>query len=107
VKFFLPHAHGRSQEQKIYGDIRDFLIGELGAVLTDRKIFGLAYRHDDHDYRIEVGTSHPAIGEVVDAILFDETTGTYYLCTRTHGVVRGHPLTVSIANVEREVLFDG
>lgn len=106
MKFFLPHAHDFSQEQKIYGDIRDFLTGELGAVLTDRKIFGLTYRHDDQEYRIEVGKNHPEIGEIVDAIFYDESTCTYYLCTRTHGVVRGHPLAVNVANVQSELLFD-
>ena len=106
MKFFLPHAHDASQERKIYGDLREFLTGELGAVLSDRKIFGLAYSHNGREYRVQVGENHPAIDEIVDAILFDESTGNYYLCTRTHGVVRGHPLVVNIANVESEVLFD-
>jgi hypothetical protein len=106
MKFFLPHAHDSSQERKIYGDIREFLTGELGAVLADRKIFGLTYSREDQEYRVEVGKTHPAIGEIVEAILYDEGMGIYYLCTRNHGVVRGHPIMVNIAHVESEVLFD-
>jgi hypothetical protein len=106
MKFFLPHAHDSSQERKIYADIREFLAGELGAALSDRKIFALTYSHEGRRFHIEVGKHHPAIGEIVDAILFDDSIGNYYVCTRTHGVVRGHPLMVNAAGVESEVLFD-
>lgn len=106
VKFFLPHAHDPSQEHKIYADLRDFLAGELGAHLTDRKIFRVTYRHEGRDYPIEVGKPHPDVAEVVDAILHDGSIGVYYLCTRSHGVVRGHPIVVNVADVESEELFD-
>ena len=106
MKFFLPLAHDASQERKIYGDLREFLTGELGAVLTDRRIFAINYRQDDRAYRIEVVTIHPDLGEIVDAILQDESMGVYYLCTRSHGVVRGHPIVVNVSDVESEELFD-
>jgi len=106
MRFFLPHAHDCSQERKLYGDIREFVTKEFGAALTERRIFGLIYLHDGQEYRVEVGKSHPAIGEMVDAILCDETIGTYYLCTRTHGVVRGHPIMVNAATVKSEMLFE-
>ena len=69
MKFF-PHARGSSQERQIYGDIREFLTEELGAALTDRKIFGPTYLHDDQEYRAEVGKFHPATGKVVDVICY-------------------------------------
>jgi hypothetical protein len=106
MKFFVPHAHDSSQERQIYADIREFLTKELGAELTDGKIFGLTYSHDDQEYRTEVGKCHPPTGEIVDVILYDESIGVYYLCTRSHGVVRGHPIMVNIANVKSVVLFD-
>lgn len=106
MKFFLPHAHSSSEERKIYGDIREFLTGELGAELSDRKIFSLAYSDEDRELNIEVGKEHPSVGEIVDAILFDESIGNYFVCTRTHGVVRGHPLMVNAASVESEIQFD-
>lgn len=106
MKFFLPHAHDPSQERTIYGDLRDFLTGELGASLADRRIFRLACRQEDRAYTIEVGRPHPDVGEVVDAIFHDDTIGVYYLCTRSHGVVRGHPMAVNVAEVESEELFD-
>lgn len=106
VKFFLPHAHDASEQRKIYSDLRDFLAGELGACLADQKIFRLTHRHGDEVYAIEVGKVHPLTEETVEAILHDESIGVYYLCTRTHGMVRGHPMAVGAADVESVALFD-
>ncbi len=106
MKFFLPHAHDASQERKIYGDLVEFLTGELGAVVSERKIFALTYSHEGEKHRVEVGQNHPEVGELVDAILLDDSTGNYYVCTRTHGVVRGHPLVVNVAHVDSETPFD-
>lgn len=64
------------------------------------------YRDGSNEYRAEVGTHHPVSGELVDAILQDATSGTYYLCTRKHGVVRGHPIFVDAANAESAELFE-
>lgn len=106
MKFFIPHARDASQERQIYADIREFLTTELGAALTERKIFSLTYLHDDQEYRAEIGERHPATGDIVDVILYDESIGVYYVCARSHGVVRGHPIVVNVANVESVVLFD-
>lgn len=106
MRFFVPHAQDSSQERRIYGDIREFLTSELGAELTDRKIFGLTYSHDDQEYRVEVGECHPATEEIVDVILHDESIGVYYLCMRSYGVVRGHPIMVNTASVKSVEFFD-
>lgn len=106
MKFFVPLAHGPSQQRRLYEDMRDFLSEELGALLADRKIFRLDYVHDGHEYRAEVGVRHPAGGDMVDAIFFDESTETYYVCTRRHGVVRGHPIPVDAAHIRCETLFE-
>ena len=106
MKFFLPHAHNESEERQIYAGIREFLAKEFGARLADTKIFGLTYVHEGQQYRAEVGKPHSAAGETVDVILCDESISVYYICTRSHGVTRGHPLMVNAGDVETVVPFD-
>ena len=106
VKLFVPLAGDEAQAKQILADLEEFLSEEYGAVLTSRRIFRLTYRHDGRECRAEVGQHHPVTGEMVDAIFHDESIGVYYLCTRKHGVVRGHPIMVDNANVESAEMFD-
>lgn len=106
MKFFLPHAGDATKARHLYTGIREFLTKELGAVLTEQRIFGLTYVHENRLLQVEVGEPHPVERQTVDAIFFDESVGIYYICTRSHGVTRGHPIVVNAEHVEDVVPFD-
>jgi hypothetical protein len=106
MKFFIPFAKDKEQEQDVYEGIRKFLSQELGAVLTDRKIFSLRYHHDGKSYYAEVGKNHALNGEPVIAILYEDMRKLYHVCTPNRGVLRDMSILVGSHEVEEVVNFD-
>jgi hypothetical protein len=106
MKFFIPAAKDKEQEQNVYQGIRKFLSEELGAVFTDRKVFSLRYRHDGKDYYAEVGKTHSLNGEPVIAILYEELRKLYHVCTTNRGVLRGGSILVGQHEVREVLDFD-
>src|SRR6266571_2400387 len=91
MKFFVPHAKGNEQEQRVYDAIKTFAGETLGWDVSDRKIFSIRYKHDGKDYYAEVGQTEKVEGEEVVAIL---ESNTYLVCTTNRGVARGMPILV-------------
>jgi hypothetical protein len=106
MKFFIPYAKDKEQEQNVYDATRKFLSEELGAEFTDRKIFSLRYHHDGKSYYAEVGKEHGLNGEPVIAILYEDMRKLYHVCTPNRGVARGMSILVGSHEVEEVVDFD-
>ena len=102
MKFFIPFAQDKEQEESVYKDIKDFLSEELGAVFTDRKVFTLRYHHDGKKYYAEVGKEHSLNGEPVIAILYEKMRNLYHVCTPSRGVAGGESILVG-SNLVEEV----
>lgn len=106
MKFFIPAAKDKAQEQNVYEGTRTFLSQELGATFTDRKVFSLRYRHEGKDYYAEVGKLHSLNGEHVIAILYEDLRSLYHVCTPNRGVLRGMSILVGQHEVKEAVDFD-
>lgn len=94
MKFFIPAAEDKEQEDRVYSAIKEFLGTELGADFDDRRVFILRYVHDVKEYYAEVGKPHALNGEPVVAILHEPSRRLYHVCTTNRGVVRGMSILV-------------
>jgi hypothetical protein len=106
MKFFIPNAKDKEQEQEVYEGIRKSLSREIGAEFSDRKVFSLAYHHDGKGRSAEVGKIHYLdIGPVI-AILYEVNRRVYHVCTQNRGVERGISILVRPDEVEEVIDFD-
>ena len=96
MKFFIPHAKDKKEEDKNYEAIKKFAKETLGWNIKDRRIFSLRYTHDGKNYYAEVGKREQAEGEEVIAILESGYSDViiYLICTPNRGVIRGMPILV-------------
>ncbi|KAB8140307.1 hypothetical protein F8S13_24050 [Chloroflexia bacterium SDU3-3] len=106
MKFFIPYAKDKEQEQNVYDSTKRFLSEQLGAEFADRKIFSLRYHHNGKSYYAEVGKNDTVEGEPVIVILYEAMRSLYHICTPNRGVVRGMSILVGSHEVEQVVDFE-
>jgi len=106
MKFFIPAAEDKCQEQRVYSAIKEFLGSELGVEFDNRRIFSLRYVHDGKEYYAQVGESHTLNGEPVVAILYESARRLYHVCTTNRGVARGGSILVGESSVKASEDFD-
>src|SRR3990170_1467775 len=75
MKFFIPVAKSKAQEEEVYSAIKQFLA--------------------------EVGMNYPNTEDQVHAILYDTVSQIYFICTTKRGVKQGSPIFCG----ENEVIF--
>lgn len=100
VKFFIPAAKDKAQEQGVYASIKEFLGKELGAVFDQRRVFNMHYVHNGKKYVAEVGKQDFSNGEPIVAILHEPARNLYHVCTTNRGVVRGMSILVGAGSVK-------
>jgi hypothetical protein len=100
MQFFVPdpadpaQAADPAKAERLYASIKAFAVSQSEAV-QERRIYGLAYRHNGNQYNVKVGDVHPFNGELVIAIFCQERpSGCYLICTAHRGVVRRGPILV-------------
>lgn len=106
MKFFIPAAKDKDQEDRVYNSIKQFLKDELGANMSERKIFSLSYKHNGNNYYAEVGKNDEIEKDVVIAILYEKTRDLYHICTPNRGVVRGMSILVGAHDAISVTDFD-
>jgi hypothetical protein len=106
MKFYIPNAKDKEQEQEVYEGIRKFLSQEMGAKFSDRKIFSLQYGHKGKKESAEVGKTSSVNGEKVIAILYEPSRNLYHVCTSNRGVARGTSILVGYFEVEEVTDFE-
>ena len=53
----------------MYNHLKRLLSAALETPFTERQICSLHYQHEDQEYDVDVGQSHPVNGEIIVAIL--------------------------------------
>ena len=102
MRFFVPAVKDETQAEEVWVSIKKFAEEMLGWEISERRIFSIAYQHQDKDYHVEVGKPDSRNNELVIAILESKT---YLVCTPNRGVVRGIPILVGQDKVERTTDF--
>ena len=102
MRFFVPAVKDETQAEEVWVSIKKFAEESLRWKISERRIFSIAYQHQDKDYHVEVGKPDPRNNELVIAIL---KSNTYLVCTPNRGVVRGIPILVGQDKVERTTDF--
>ena len=106
MKFFIPAAEDKAQEQRVYSSIKEFLGKELGAVFDQRRVFNLHYVHNGKKYYAEVGRQDSGNGEPIIAILHEPARNLYHVCSTNRGVVRGMSILVGEGSVRSHEDFE-
>ena len=91
MKFFLPQAKDEASAEKNYEGIRKYNADQMGATLSDRRIYSVSGVHDGKPFTATVGEAFETLGEPVIAILLDTSRNCYFICTPNRGVLRGIP----------------
>jgi len=101
MKFFIPVAKSKAQEEEVYSAIKKFVAEETGASVSSRRIFKLTYGSKEKQFLAEVGMNYPNTEDQVHAILYDTVSQIYFICTTKRGVKQGSPIFCG----ENEVIF--
>lgn len=97
VKFFVPYADDAAPAEHVWQATRDFLAMQ-GMPTEERRISKLAFEAAGRRQVIRVGRLWPNLNEEVLVILKAAESPSYYVCTASHGVVRGVPLIMDNAS---------
>jgi hypothetical protein len=106
VKFFVPGADDKQQQEEVYEGITKFLTESHGALFSGRKIYSLRYTHDGRQYSARVGEFHALNGEPVIAILYEPNRRLYHVCTPNRGCIRGMSILVGEDSVQEYEDFE-
>ena len=106
MNFFIPHAQDQAEQESVYHSIREHVSVGNAELFSDRRVFELKYVHDGNSHQAKVGEDATLNGEVVIAILYDETRRLYHVCTPNRGVVRGNSIMVGANSVRYVEDFD-
>lgn len=79
MKFFIPEAKDKQEEQAVYEGIKKTLVEDQNAQVDNRRIWKLEYTHDGNKYEAEVGEPHKLNSFTVIAILHAPANQQYYV----------------------------
>lgn len=102
MKFFIPEAKDKQQENEAYSSIKKFVSQQVGGDILDTKIYKINFKHDGKEYSATIGETTNFNGEMAIAIF--EADNLYLLCTLNRGVKRGDPILVG-KNLDTSVIF--
>jgi hypothetical protein len=91
MKFFIPDAKDDAEAEGVYEGIRKFHTEQMGASLSARRIYSVNGTHDGKRFTASVGRTFERLGEMVIAILLDDSRKCYLICTPNRGVLRDMP----------------
>jgi hypothetical protein len=91
MKFFIPAENDATKAEALYDSIRKFSTDQMGAKLSARRIYSVAGTHNGKRFTATVWGTFERLGELVIAILLDESRDLYFICTPNRGVLRGEP----------------
>jgi hypothetical protein len=80
---------------------------QMGASLSTRRIYSVHGKHDGKRFTATVGQPFERLGEVVIAILFDETRKCYLICTPNRGVLKDIPYLSGSNEIDYAEDFEG
>lgn len=106
MKFFIPHANGDEQAERVWEGIAKHLADVSGRPIGHKRLQYISYQHDARSYSVAVGDTHPLNKEEVIAILVAGDDSLYYVTTPSRGVVSGEPIYVGKSDVDNIKEFD-
>jgi len=92
MKFFIPYATIKEEEQQVLAAIVNLAKQNTGWVIKDKYIFRFSYVHNGQSHEAEVGQVSTFNKEPVIAIL--ESDPCFLVCTPNRGVMGGEPIYV-------------
>lgn len=92
MKFHIPAAKDEQSAEEIYGSIKEFVGSGAAAEFSARRVKSLSWYHNGKSQYAEVGKAAEFNGEIVIAILYDESRHLYHVCTPNRGVLRGESI---------------
>jgi hypothetical protein len=103
MKFFVPAAESRAEADIVLENIARF----IGTPLPERRIFRLAFRHNEKDYAVEIGKPAPAYyGEGDHPVVAILGGDPFCICLANRGVLRGSPIYASKESVSAVEYFE-
>ena len=103
MKLFVPGTDGEQDAPTAWNTLATYVKDTFSWEVSDRKVFRLAYRQRGEEHTLEVGTEHPANGQVVVVVLETRNVSTpYVIMTQTRGV----PFLVGKDEVESVTEFE-
>lgn len=106
MRFFVPYAETTEQTENVYQSIRTFLSKELGADFSSRKVHKIRYTQNGENHFAKIGEESRVNGEDIFAILYEEISDIYHVCTPNRGVARGCSIMVGGDEVRESHDFD-
>lgn len=101
MKLFIPEADTDDQAFRVLESIKQ----HLSLPSIDHLFHQLAWIHDGKKYDAVVGNATNFNGELVIAIVYDQSRDLYHVCTPTRGVVRGDSIQVGGSTVTASSKF--
>ncbi|MBS1840088.1 MAG: hypothetical protein JSS69_18830 [Acidobacteria bacterium] len=106
MKFFIPAASDEAHAEEIYQATRKFNAEQMGAKLSDRRIYTVSGKHSGKSFTATVGQPFESLGETVIAISLDTSRSCYFICTPNRGVLRGMPYLSGSDEINHSEDFD-
>ena len=94
-KFFVPYAKDEAQAEQVWDATKEFM-EKQGNIVTDRRIYSIAYTYHGEECFDKVGDKDRYGMEEILVLL--ETDRVYLCCTQNRGVVRGEPILTGKSN---------
>jgi hypothetical protein len=91
MRFFVGCAFDLKTRESVYEATREYVSKDLGVELSDRRVYQIFGIRNGIAFEAKVGEAFERFCEPVIAILFDEGTNLYYVCTPNRGGMRGVP----------------
>jgi hypothetical protein len=101
MKLFVPEADTDEQAFRILESIKR----HLSLPSIDNLYHQIVWVHDGKSYNAIVGNTTNFNGELVIAIVYDQSSDLYHVCTPTRGVVRGCSILVGGSTVSASSKF--
>jgi hypothetical protein len=90
MKFFLPAAADEAQAERVYQALAE----QYQAIVTNKRIYQLQWRHSRQDMSCTVDEKLPAYYKTGDepVIVILDCGNLFKICTPSRGVLRGEPV---------------
>jgi hypothetical protein len=91
MTFFVQGAHDTETTDRIYKVTSEYVSGDLGVELSDRRVYLVYGKRDGTLFEARVGEPFERYCEPVIAIFYVEERDLYFVCTPNRGSMRGVP----------------
>lgn len=103
MQFFIPAAESDAHAERVWIDIRQYMIGQFGNDITESRFYSIEYVENGSTMTECIGEPSSVNGEVV--IVIYRTADAYLVCTANRGVAHGKPIVIGRDIVIRKTVF--